>query len=67
MRLNSPNGFQNSFGSFGEVAGEYSHDHAQKGAQQYAQPAATPGRQKGKLSAIDTRHCMTAHYAVFLS
>ena len=65
LRLNSSNRFQNSFGSFGEVAGEYSHDYAQKGAQQYVQSAAPPDCQKGKLSAINTRDCMTAHYDVF--
>lgn len=45
MRLTSSNRFQNSFGSFGEVTGEYSHDHVQKGAQQYVQAAATSERQ----------------------
>jgi hypothetical protein len=64
LRLTSSNRFQNSFGSLGEVAGEYSHNHVQKGAQQYVQSAATLNRQEGKLSAINTRDCMTAHYGV---
>lgn len=65
LRLTSSNIFQNSFGSFGEAACEYSHDHVRKGAQQNVQSAATPDRQKGKLSAINTRDCMSAHYGFF--